>query len=447
MKRILALTLLLSPAAWPQQRDISIEIVGSTTRKIALSDLRGAGDAQKWMETFNATLFAEIQNSGIFDMVPKSNYPLDPPQRQQDLRAPNAAGEDCKGRCLNDWAAKPVEATYLAFGYAGVSNNSLVVYGWLYNATVPDLNGAQVFNKFYIGTLDEAGARKTALAFAADILAQFGVQSLAGTKIYFVSERTRGTKEIWLMDPDGNNKKQLTSLKSISITPTVSTDGTKLAFTSFAKGTPRIYVYSLESGRFQPFVNYESSINATPNFTPDGRQVVFSTKLGAFTNLAIANADGSNMRPLTSVRAIEMEPKINPKTGNEIVLTSGRSGSPQIYKMSIDGADAVRLTNGEGEAVNPCWHPNGQFISFAWTRGFAPGNRNVFIMDVATREVVQLTYGAGRNENPTWAPDGRHIVFASDRGGSLQIWTMLANGKDLHQLTSEGVNSMPVWSK
>jgi TolB protein len=115
--------------------------------------------------------------------------------------------------------------------------------------------------------------------------------------------------------------------------------------------------------------------------------------------------------------------------------------------MNIEGADVQRLSNGEGEAVNPAWHPDGQHIAFAWTRGFSPGNYNIFVMDVASRQVVQLTHGAGRNENPSWAPDGRRIVFASTRGGSQQIWTMLADGSELRQLTTQSRNEKPVWSR
>lgn len=128
-------------------------------------------------------------------------------------------------------------------------------------------------------------------------------------------------------------------------------------------------------------------------------------------------------------------------------MTSGRSGPPQIYKMSIDGTDIERLTSGEGDAVNPSWHPDGQLIAFAWTRGFEPGNFNIFVMDVVKRTYAQLTHGAGRNENPTWAPDGKHLVFCSNRDGSAQIYTMLADGTQVKKLTGSGRNTMPVWSK
>ena len=53
-------------------------------------------------------------------------------------------------------------------------------------------------------------------------------------------------------------------------------------------------------------------------------------------------------------------------------------------------------------------------------------------------EYVQLTHGEGKNENPSWAPDGVHIVFASTRAADSQIYTMLADGTQLQQLTTTG---------
>jgi TolB protein len=142
-----------------------------------------------------------------------------------------------------------------------------------------------------------------------------------------------------------------------------------------------------------------------------------------------------------------VEPKVNPKTGNEILFVSGRTGPQQIFKMSFDGTSVERISSGEGEASNPAWNPNGEMIAFAWTRGYATGNFNIFLMDLATRRFDQLTYGAGRNENPTWAPDGRHLAFMSTRSGAPQIWSMLADGTQLKQLTTSGKNWTPVWGK
>lgn len=419
---------------------------------MAIPDFRGSGDAQKFMPTFNTVLWNDVEQSGLFRMVPKTSYPLNVPQQPTDFKTPEprparGAAAIPRGMTLLDWSGPPVNATYMAFGYTAVQNGQLALFGWLYNAGQADTQNAQVFGKVYFGTLDDAGAKKVAQAFAADILKQFGAVSLAGTKVIFVSSRT-GAKEIWSMDYDGSNQKAVTAYRSIATMPGVAPDGTRVAFTGFVRNFPEILVHSLETGRKLPFYNQAASMNATPSFTPDGKQIVYSsTAGGGSAQIYIANANGSNFRRLTNGRAIEVEPKVNPKTGAEIVFVSGRAGPPQLYKMNIEGTDIVQLTPGQGEAVNPAWHPDGQHIAFAWTRGFEPGNRNIFVMDVATREVVQLTHGAGRNENPTWGPDGRHIVFSSKRGGVSQIYTMLANGTQVTQLTRAGENLMPVWSK
>jgi len=441
-----------------QQSDVIIKITKGERVAIAVPDFRGAGEAQRFMDAFNRTLWNDLDSSGLFKMLPKSLYPLEAPQRPEDFRPPRPAPPARRGApppppirqgpWLTDWSGPPVSANYLALGYTAVQLDQFVLRGWLYNVAQADLSNAQVFGKTYLGPLGEEGARKVAHEFAADILKQFGGASLAGTKIYFVSTRTgKGIKEIWSMDPDGANQKQLTMYRSICTTPAVSPDGAKLAFTTYAKVNPGIFVHSLETGRRLPFYNPVSPMVGTPEFTPDGKQIVFSASVDGWAQIHIANLDGSGLRRISRVRAIEVEPKVNPKTGSEIVFVTGRSGPQQIYRMNMEGADVERLTSGEGQASNPAWHPDAQHIAFAWTRGYAPGNFNLFVMDVGTRTYNQLTYGAGRNENPSWAPDGRHLVFSSNRSGSEQIWTMLADGTQLHQLTTQGQNTMPVWGK
>lgn len=251
------------------------------------------------------------------------------------------------------------------------------------------------------------------------------------------------------MDPDGRNQRQITRFRSTSIEPAISPDGTRLAFVSYARGTPGIFVFSVDPPRDLRFYNQRASVNETPSFTPDGKQIVYSSSAPRDNccRIYIANLDGTGFRPITSSSFIDVEPKVNPKTGSTIVFVSGRSGPQQVYLMNSDGTGIERLTPGEGEASNPSWNPDGQHIAFSWTRGFAAGNWNVFIMEVASRQITQLTHSEGRNENPTWAPDGVHLAFMSTRAGGRQIWTMLADGTQAHQLTTQGHNESPVWGK
>jgi TolB protein len=207
-------------------------------------------------------------------------------------------------------------------------------------------------------------------------------------------------------------------------------------------------VFSVDPVRDLRFYNQRGvSVTASPSFTPDGKQVVFVSSVSGCCGIFVANMDGSNVHPITTSRSNDAEPKVNPKTGAEVAFSSGRSGPEQLYRMNIDGTDVERLTDGTGEASNPSWHPDGQFLAYAWTRGYMAGAFNIFIMNVATRDYKQLTHGEGKNENPSWAPDGKHIVFMSDRTGRPQIWSMLADGSQQQQLTMEGSNLHPVWGK
>lgn len=450
---------LIAVYAAAQQPKIDLGIItGGERPTIAVPDFRGAGDAQAQMPLFNETLWRDLEDSGYLKMVSKSMYPSAIPQQPSDFVQPPApAAAPARGRnqpappatgggrWLSDWSGPPVNTKYLAFGYTAVTNGVLVLRGFLYDVTNPA--GPQVLAQQYFGSVDATGARKVAHDFAADILKALGGQSLSGSHIYFTSDRT-GHQEIWAMDYDGGNQRQLTNYKSITNGPTVSPDGQKIAFTSWRNINPGIFVFSVDPVRSLGFYNQSASVNSTPSFTPDGKQIVYASS--APTNkccrIFIANLDGTGFRPLTSLNKIEVEPKVNPK-GADILFVSGRSGPQQIYKMNMDGADVERITDGTGEASNPSWHPNGKTMAFSWTRGYSAGAWNVFIMDIASRRYDQLTHGEGKNENPSWSPSGTHLVFASTRGGKSQIYSMPANGGPARQLTTSGSNTKPVWGQ
>jgi TolB protein len=432
-------------ALFAQQGSLTIWIKGQGGKPaLAVPDFRASGGAQPFMDAFNSTLYSDLEGSGLFDMQPRSMYPLNSPQQPADLRA----SDNNMGYALPDWGGAPVNASHLAFGYAAGANGALALYGNVFD-TRRDIASAQLFSQRYAGSLDQSGAIRVAHEFANDIIQKFGgTGSLVGSRIYFVSNRSgKDDQEIWAMDWDGNNQKQITHLRNLALYPAISPDGSRLAFTTWAKGTPQIMMINTETGRQLPFYNQNSSLNAFANFTPDGQQIYFSSKAGDTTQIFAAALNGQDFRRISHRNSIDVEPKVNPKNPNIIYFVSG-PGAQQIYSMNALGSDVQRVTNGEGEASNPSWNPDGQHIAFSWTRGYAKGDWNVFVMDVSTHEYSQLTHSEGRNENPVWAPDGRHIVFASTRGQrnqTYQIYTMLADGSHVTRLTQQANNRYPVW--
>ncbi|MBV8811451.1 MAG: PD40 domain-containing protein [Acidobacteriaceae bacterium] len=453
MRTLITSLLLLSAFGWLFARQ---QVVGTIEKNpgkphVAATDFRGAGAAAGLVGDFNSTVASDLQNSPLINFVPKTLYPLQVPQQPSDLIAgvtqPSVRPTNPVGNRLTDWSLPSITANFLGMGYSAEDHGMFVVFGWLYSTspTIPALQQAQVFGKVYTAPLTREGAIDAGHRYAADILAQFGGKSLVGTRIVFVSNRT-GSKEIWVMNWDGTDQRQLTRYRSISTFPSASPDGHIVAFTTYANGYPAIQMMSLDSGRRLTFYNQRASMNAFVTFTPDSKRIIFSSTAGwGPAQLYMANVNGSGLRRITSSGAIEVEAKINPKTGTDLVDVSGRGGLPQVYHMNLDGADIQRLSPGTGEATNPSWSPGGDHIAFAWTKGFEPGNYNIFIMDVASRQVTQLTANEGRNENPTWAPDGAHIVYASTRGGRSQIWVMNADGTNKHELTQVGSNEKPVW--
>ena len=397
--------------------------------KTATSD----SGTQNLAMTFNVTFSNDLQNAGIFDMVSRSFFPLSIPGAPQEVH-------------LNEWGSPPPNASMLAFGNLGVSDGFLNVQGWLYDTKNPQ--SPQVLGKQYREQANDENARVIAHRFADEIIFRLGggVQGIAETHVYFVSSRS-GSKEIWQMDYDGANQKQLTHLGSIALSPHVSPDGSRVAFSGVTKQGWQILMYSKDLGRLVSFPTFGGD-NYSPAWSSDGQSIAFSSSKTGNTEIYTVSSTGGNSRRLTENKGPDVSPTWNPKTNAQIAWVSGRTGLPQIYTMASDGTNAARVTD-QGYAVSPSWSPNGQFLAFAWVRHYgpgAPGASDIYIMDVASKQWAQLTHDGGRNDFPSWSPDGRHIVFQSNRTGKTQIWTMLADGSEARQLTTTGENSQPNWS-
>ncbi|HXP16219.1 MAG TPA: Tol-Pal system beta propeller repeat protein TolB [Terriglobales bacterium] len=438
MKRILKLflPLFLLTSSFAQDWIRTGTGLGVEKVRLAVPDFNASTQDPKnadLLKVFNETLWNDLDSAGIFDMVSKSFYPLAQVGTPADVK-------------FESWSAPPPNAAMLAFGNLGVTGNGMTVQGWLYD--VKNVTSPQVLGKQYQDAATNDAARLTAHKFADEIIFRLGggIAGIAESKVYFVSSRG-GPKEIWAMDYDGTNQHAVTHLGSISLSPRVSPDGSRIAFSSLTKAGWEILMYSLDLNRLVTFPRFGGT-NLSPAWSPDGTKLCFSSSRSGDPELYTVDASGGNLKRITSNKGPDVSPAWNRKTGAQIAWVSGRTGLPQVYTAEADGTNLQRLTD-QGYAVSPAWSPNGQFLVISWMRHYgpgAPGAQDIYIMDIASKQWVQLTHDGGRNDFPYWSPDGRHIIFQSSRSGSLQVWTMLADGSNQKQLTFAGSNSQPNWS-
>ncbi len=409
--------------------------LGVEKPRVAIADFAARSDAAKpHSALFTQVVRDDLSFSGILDLISPSFYPAQAPAVPPELR--NIS-----------WTDEPVNANFVGFGNLTESLAEVGISAWLYDVRSPASQA--VVGKVYRGTPTDAQVRKFAHQFADEIISKLsgGLPGIASTQIAFVSART-GTKEIWVMDYDGTNQHPLTSLRTISLTPRWSPDASRIAFTCFAPAnglvSAQICMYSMDSGKVISFARFRGT-NTSPAWSPDGLQIMFSSSMQGNPELYVTDSNGGRPKRLTFSNGASTSPAWNPKTGQSVAMVSDRGGIPQLYTMNADGTNLAKLDLPDmGYVVDPAWSPNGALLAFSWRR--PSGNYDLYVMDVASRQLVELTRDAARNERPSWAPDGRHIVFESTRGGTRQIWVMLADGTQARQLTSNGHNESPNWS-
>ena len=409
--------------------------LGVSKARVAVPDFPArTAPAQSLEKTFHDVLWADLDYSGILDLVSPSFYPTSTPSQPSELKS-------------DDWVNAPANAYMVAYGNLSSDSSGLAVAGYLsdvHNPTAP-----LALQKIYRGPLTDDGARQIAHQMADDIISVLsgGLPGVAETHIAYVSAQG-GYKEIWEMDYDGANAHQLTHLKSISLTPRWSPDASRIAFTCYVpfRGvvSPQICIYSMDLKRLIAFPRYPGS-NSSPAYSPDGTQLAFMSSQSGDPEIYTCDSTGGHMHRITFAAGVNTSPVWNPKTGKQIVFVSDRAGDPVLYMANSDGTNVQRIDLPDmGYSVDPSWSPNGQLLAFSWRR--PSGNFDIYVMDIVSHQLVELTRDEGRNERPSWAPDGRHIVFESTRTGTRQIWSMLADGSQPRQLTFSSENESPNWS-
>lgn len=257
--------------------------------------------------------------------------------------------------------------------------------------------------------------------------------------IFYVSSQS-GNKEVWQMDWDGRNARQITHNRSITLSPDLSPDGRELIYTSYKRGNPDLYKHNLASG-LETVISSRSGLNITGSWSPDGSKIALGLSKDGNTEIYTIASSGKNPNRLTISQSANVSPAWSPD-GSKIAFVSDKLGNPQVFVMDNNGGNQQRLSSGTAYSSNPAWSPDGSKI--AYTR--SAGGFQIFVMKADGSEQYQLT-DIGRNERPRWSPDGRLIVFSSNRDGREAIYVMRADGSGQTRIsTTAGSNNHPLWA-
>jgi serine/threonine protein kinase/Tol biopolymer transport system component len=259
--------------------------------------------------------------------------------------------------------------------------------------------------------------------------------SLTADSSALVTVLSDHTSNVWAA-PTGEwtGARQLTSGKEnggIEGATTWTPDG-KIVYRSNASGNPDIWIMDAD-GRNQKQLTDDASYKRNLSVTPDGRHVVFDSFRSGTQQLWRIDIDGSNLKQLTTGTGA-FSPHCSPD-GKWVVYNSFGSSGFIIWKVSIDGGEPVQVT--DKYATSPAVSPDGKLIA-------------CYFLDQQTRvtkiallpfeggdpvKLFDLPQTANRGEPVRWTPDGRALTYVNTRGIVSNIWLQQTDGSPPRQLT------------
>jgi TolB protein len=458
MKKIIALCLFSLCFSSLFASGLYITITGGTVKKakIAITKLYPLGAVDPSLtKDIQQELRSDLELANLFDFMPESAF------------AELDKTSDIQRLSYEEWM--PKGTSFVLKWNHKVEAGKIFVEAVLY-----DIPGKKkIFSTRYQHSTNQY--YRVVHTLAEDIM-----KALTGEKGLFLSRLAmvckdigvKGKTEIYVMDADGRNVTQVTSDKTLSLSPAWSPDGKTLAYTQHAsinhtlKRGIILKSHNLTNGQ-RKVISAREGLNNGAAWSPKGDKIALtmsytgkpeiyligSNGMGEpepiSRTLQLRRISGEGFQPNFDSLLLDVEPSFSPD-GSKLVFSSARSGNPMIYTVDLNTKIANQLTFAGKYNATPDWSPKGDKILFAAQR-IAEGNFEIYMIDPDGNNLSRLTFGekAGRkfnNEGPTWAPTGRHFAYASNEDGAYAIYVMTSDGSTKKRLSPPRKDcSQPSW--
>ena len=387
-----------------------IEILGgkATQIPIAVMPFKSFG-ATKNLAKVNSVIKSDLNRSGLF-------YTL-------DTRGVSASPNSDKEVNFSQW--RSLEAQFLIIGRVDFLQKEKLKVSWslidIYKQQTI-LGGEFVGNKTQIRAIGHKVSDKIYERLT-------GSKGVFHTKIAFVEKYNNKKFKLNIADYDGYNITSLLDSKMPIISPRWSPDGKNIAYVSFEKQKPIIYIQEIATGKRRLLANFKGN-NSAPAWSPDGKRLAIVLTYNTNSQIYLINADGSDVKRLVRSRSITTEPAWSPD-GKEIYYTSNQGGGPQIYKFDLESSEVSRVTFEGKYNLYPNLSYDGKLLLYLTQD---EGKFKVALQNLQSKQVLKLTRGP-LDEAPVFAPNGHMILFVyKDYGKTTKIGTVSINGLKIDPL-------------